>query len=127
MSTHQLIKNWARTPGSFYTAEQKTLFENASGDRRLIFIASLWSGKSQMAFRVLCNLLAELDTANLPVLVLDGDSEADLAQTSTAVEIGVGEGLLIYQKSGNPDVAVAGHDTEEFRASVRRFLFSNSA
>jgi hypothetical protein len=122
VSTRQLIDNWAKRGGAFFTGEQFSEFERFNSNRRLVFVASLWSGGSQMAFRTLCTILHERNGNELPVLVLDGDSEADLVKLRTPAALGRGNGFLLLQSVGRPDSGVPGDDLNTYRASVQRFL-----
>lgn len=70
MSLRQLVDNWA----SDLVRDQFVIDQDGQEDWRdypLVFVATLWSGKSQRSFRTLCDVMSLFPPTRMRVLLLD--------------------------------------------------------
>lgn len=74
MSVKSLIDNYFPKELSNYVTQDADFFAQSNASKKLIFVAWLWSGKSQYSFRALCKALAHEHDFSLLVL----DREEDL-------------------------------------------------
>ena len=122
MSVQYLIDNWVPSGLRADIFTDVDHFEAASSNAtRMIFVAALWSGQSQLAFRALCSSLNRFLPTHFHVLVLDTDIPIPSPYNGwMKSKTGKGEVALV-DKHGEY-LTLLGDDLNSFERGVDEFL-----
>lgn len=124
MSVSQLVRNWAKGPVSDQIYIDIESFHSVPAAKKAVFIAWLWSGKSQLAFRTLCDELSRAIHIAPPVLVVDAESQA--GEEFLNAQLPLGDGLLFLYVNGCQVAWESGGQPAAMRDAVQAFLSSES-
>lgn len=103
------------------TTRLEHLAELPCDGRTLVFVASLWSGKSQLAFREICSVLAQCGQAAISLFVLDGDEElpAEIRPIHLSAS---GNGCAIFFNGTALVASQTGKDLNAMRSMMIEFV-----
>jgi hypothetical protein len=118
----ELIHNWAPAR---VAREMQVVRDNGSilrNDDYLLFIATLWSGRSQMAFRTLCKILEGSNSRFGKILIADSEDETltNLKQFQTFHNLG--NGVVISFVDGKQTQIANGNDLKTFADVIRDWI-----
>ena len=122
MLVQLLIDKYARKRAASVCFVDPTTFREASHSKKILFVAHVWSVKSQTA---LVQLLHSLDNAPDPipaVLVINADLELPPEVVKFQDLLVHGNGLVVMFNNGKFRAARSGGNLPEFTSTVNSFL-----
>ncbi|MAT15349.1 MAG: hypothetical protein CMJ46_08780 [Planctomyces sp.] len=121
-SFEDYVVKYLGRPASVSVVYSSKDFNSATTAKKIVFVASMWSGTSQLAIRTLGEFLRRHNVPELTMLVLNSDEDNFYEVVPPQLIPNVGYGLVLMRDTGSEWRFGTGRDLEHLKNALRQFV-----